>query len=251
MGNKKINQLPSATSVGNGDVTVIYQNGVTKQIPVSQIGGGGGGIEIPKPQLHIGSFNGQSTQTLSVYYNHVGSNEWLNHNPQLWLERFITRRKKGIGSGNYKRPGNKWVHPTDANSTNVIYNDLGQKMYAGQTDIPLTSEWSVPSTWKTNTILPNFNFDALPYWRYNHHEITYNSWPVDIVSEGINLLLVNPTGQSNPLNTHTCWFRFRFVIQDPNNSGRILMGTESDIIKSYKQRLNDSWYGIALRFRKI
>ena len=255
MGNKKINQLPSATSVGTGDVTVIYQNGVTKQIPVSQIGGGGsgGGLVIPKPELRIGRFTSAGTQELSVYYNHIETNDWLSHNPQLWIERLVTKRKKKVGKGVYKPSPNKWVHPTCANSSNNIHNDLGQKMYSGQTDIPLTTEWTIPSTWKTNTRLPDFTFDALTYWRYLG-PISFNQWPVELESNNIDPHGIHPTSQSNPNHAKSAWFRFRFVIQDPNHSNRVILGPESDIIKSYVS-LNligpAKWNGIGLRFRKI
>lgn len=256
MGNKKINQLPSATSVGTGDVTVIYQNGVTKQIPVSQIGGGGsggGGLVIPKPELRIGQFSSAGTQELSVYYNHIESNDWLSHNPQLWIYRYVNRRHKKIGPGLHKKVPAKWSHPTTSTVTNNIVNDLGQRMYAGATDVPLTTEWVIPSDWKCNSMLQGFVFDALPYWRHNGQPISFNSWPVNISANQIHTDKINPTSQVHRHNSISCWFKFRFVIEDPNNANRVLLGPESDLIKSYPNYVSstDLWYGIGLRFRKI
>lgn len=257
MANIKISQLPSATSVSAGDVLPIVQNGQTKKVDVSLIGtgggGGGGSIIIPQPQFKIKGFtangNNDGFTPMDVYYQNQGSDEWLNHSPELWVFRYIktNRKKKKLNINdnvNFYYVGKHWSHPGHVDGNNpYIIDDAGHKIYNDPLS-GLTSQWVVPSDWKSHSMLPNFTFNTKVYWR-GIEAVT--SWPVSTFDVDMNS--VRP--KTSNFNSKSILFKFRFIIRDPNNIHKIIMGPDSDQLMCYRCKPNSTLFaGFGLSIRK-
>ena len=239
MGNKKINQLPSATSVGNGDVTVIYQNGITKQIPVSQIGGGGstgGGIEIPTPIMQVGKYE-DSIKSNKLFYQYypVSNSSWLDHSPMIFLFRYVGRKIRKVNDIKRISPTG-FKHPRPIVDRGfLIRNDFGIiHNYDSQNGVH--SEWTVSSTLKPYQHTELIDFAPYEFFTGSAGRMQSMNFPVDLNPNDdakYYMDAVRPSGRRYTQMNRSAFFEFRFGIRNPNNTDEVIFGNASNRIKAF------------------
>lgn len=181
-------------------------------------------IVIPPLKLKVGGFDySLKTNTISIAYYDSFSNDWKNHNPEVWLFRLSNHNSKTTPAGLKKRP-RAFRHPTDLNWAikNPIFNEFGTRVYAGDTIDHLHTEWEILNTDISYQNISSFNFDVFEFYDRpaGAYPCSFNDWG-------------KPKGRGrNRRNQKVIHFLFRIVIRNPNNPNQVIFGPATNILKA-------------------
>mgnify|MGYP006266540747 CR=1 FL=1 len=216
-------------------------SGINGSSGTSGSGGGGGGgsaIELPQVNVRIYKFDDTTKQNpLKIYFFPTSdNNEFLNHQPQIWMFKLIPKRKKRFYNNQlqgyeYKVRPMHWGHPSSTNQGQrpMVYNDYGQLIYAGNAHYK--TEWEIPQGQMAFQHINTFDFDALNFWPASDP----TQYPTG---------LMHPTGSKGKIRS--LLFFFRIVMPDPSNSGKLLMGPPSQVIRACNLQNGANSLGITL-----
>jgi hypothetical protein len=134
------------------DMKLLWVNSKTNIIEAEI--GGGGGLQIPRPEINIGKATVEtgygSAQPIFAHYLPPIDSSFLNFNPKyyLFMQKSNANKKKNINGEIVKTRRSAGIyHPTHLNGINFP----GGAFYSGVTDIPLHTEFDIAPTPYTRT----------------------------------------------------------------------------------------------------
>lgn len=224
------------------DYILINTGGNNKKIKISNfisslgLGGGGGPSTPILPQVNLRIYPYDyidKINPLKIYfYPTADNNEFLNHNPQIWLFKLLPKIRKGyrdsLGIYQYKWRPKHWGHPASSNKwgRGPIFNDKGQLIYEGNSNV--LTEWNISPGQKAYDFIPEFTPEINKFF---YSALLYQdaTIPGAYTKKAKSLL-----------------FFFRVVMPDPANPNRLLMGPPSQIMKARPRNQGGGSNGIIL-----
>ncbi len=212
-------------------------------------GGGGGGantptpttnIRIPQARLEIVAKNqqelieqvrGEFILPFRVFYDDLGSNEWLGHNPKIFLFRYKKRMKR-TRNANHRPNPNERVELVGAHFAHTE-NEVNEKK-----NINRITEWDA------STILPvQGNLLLRPFYKKHATRIVLksNDWLRDVGNGKFG-----PRGGATKNTRFSEYFKFCYCIE---KNGKILFGDLSTEtikmrVEKYSEKTNSGFAAI-------
>ncbi len=186
-------------------------------------------ISIPTPFIKLGVNNPTyKIQNLYAGYLPVDNNIFLQHQPKyyLFMAKSNGRHTKRVNGSNttVRRPAG-FYHPTHQNGKNFPSNSA---YYAGNTQIPLDSEFDIATTPYTNTLI---GFNPFQWTRYKDAGVWvvpdssfFGNPPSSFKIQGKN---------NNKKYPRSCLFNIAIGIKNPDVTSKypILFGQMSNVFR--------------------
>lgn len=270
MSGRRIHELPNAAGF-NKDLAIpvdwIDGSGETMRLNGQQLIDRFGHVEIPR--LNVALYKGikvpsvldeeafyYSSPQVAVSYRDTATSRWKEFEPQIWLFRYKSGRKKtNPGGAAFMTPG-KFVHPTDVErwgadndyrpqfhsgaSSYLFYNGVGEDF--DKIPIPRKTEFGIPDAPGVEQRLNDLDF--LQWFSYtetrqiaqtNNLPFVWRSADADNVPR--RLLPTSKRGSRRHAKRFACYFQLAIVIKVEDQADTTkygwLIGPPSPIIKVY------------------